>query len=123
MTILPVALDCMGGDLGPKVQVEGAIKARKNHGICSILVGPSEQLNSLVDSLGGSDLRLKIVNAPDVIDMTDSPARAVRKKPNSSLCVAYQLVHKKEASVILSSGNSGAMMAAGRLISGLLSGI
>jgi len=113
----------MGGDLGPRVPVEGAIKAYKNHGIKSTLVGPTEQLSSLMDALGGSKIDLQIVDAPDVIDMTDSPARAVRKKPNSSLCVAYQLVHSNKASVILSSGNSGAMMAAGRFISGLLPGI
>lgn len=66
---------------------------------------------------------LKIVHAPDVVTMDDTPVRAVRRKPASSLCVAYNLVEKGEASSIISSGNSGAMMAAGRLISGLLPGI
>lgn len=89
MNAQPVALDCMGGDLGPKVQVEGAVSAFKKYGIKSILVGPENKLNSIKDSLGVNDLPLEVVNATEVIDMTDSPARAVRKKPNSSLCVAY----------------------------------
>ena len=123
MSVLPVALDCMGGDLGPSVQVEGALAAYKKYKIPVILVGPEAQLTSIKDSLGGRDVPLEIVDAQEVIDMTDSPARAVRKKPNASLCVAYQLVNTKRASAVLSSGNSGAMMAAGRMISGLLNGI
>jgi glycerol-3-phosphate acyltransferase PlsX len=113
----------MGGDLGPKVQVEGAIKAFKNFGITSLLVGPKQDISDIQNSLTSSESFLEIVDADQVIDMHDSPARAVRKKPNSSLCVAYNLVTNHRASAVLSSGNSGAMMAAGRMISGLLNGI
>lgn len=123
MTQLPVALDCMGGDLGPRVQVEGAICAFKKYNIPVTLVGPEVQLKSLLDSFGASVSDFSVVDAPEVIDMSDSPARAVRKKTNSSLCTAYNLVSNKQASAILSSGNSGAMMAAGRMLSGLLNGI
>ncbi|MCB0322319.1 MAG: phosphate acyltransferase PlsX [Bdellovibrionales bacterium] len=120
---LPVAVDAMGGDNGFIVQVEGAIEAYKDFGARSILVGPEDDLRSTLDALGGKHLPLKIRNASQVIAMDDSPARAVRRKPDSSLCVAYQLVQSGEASAILSSGNSGAMMAAGRIILGLLPGI
>ncbi len=120
---LPVAVDAMGGDHGLKVQVEGAIAAYKEFGARSILVGPEQDLKSAIESFGGSDLPIEIRHASQVIEMDDSPARAVRRKPDSSLCVAYNLVQYGEASAILSSGNSGAMMAAGRIICGLLPGI
>ena len=55
--------------------------------------------------------------------MEDTPAKAVRRKPDASVCVAYNLVQNGQASAVLSSGNSGAMMAAGRILCGLLPGI
>ena len=55
--------------------------------------------------------------------MSDSPVRAVRSKPKSSMCIAYKLVRDKKASAVISTGNSGAFMAAGRLIAGLLPGV
>lgn len=121
--ILPVAVDTMGGDHGLGVQVEGAVLAFKEFGVKSILVGPEAEIRSKLESLGSRDLPLTVCNASDVITMDDSPVKSVRKKPNASLCVAYQLVQGGQASSIISSGNSGAMMAAGRLICGLLPGI
>lgn len=120
---LPLAVDVMGGDLGPKVQVEGAVQAAQQWNLASILVGRSEEISSLLAGLGGSSLPIEIVDAPQVITMEDSPARAVRRKANSSLCVAYRLIEDGRASGMLSSGNSGAMMAAGTMICGLLPGI
>ncbi|HMO16904.1 MAG TPA: phosphate acyltransferase PlsX [Oligoflexia bacterium] len=122
-SVLPLALDTMGGDLGPRVQVEGAIRAFKDKSVKSILVGPENELRDIVSGFGASDLGFRIEHAPDVIEMSAAPAKAVRRKPNSSLCVAYNLVIEGKASGILSSGNSGAMMAAGRMICGLLPGI
>lgn len=119
----PVAVDAMGGDLGLPVQVEGAVQACKEFGTSSILVGPEDDLRQCLERLGASRLPITIKHAPEVITMDDSPARAVRRKQDSSLCVAYSLVEDGEASAILSSGNSGAMMAAGSMICGLLPGI
>ncbi|MCC6933841.1 MAG: phosphate acyltransferase PlsX [Deltaproteobacteria bacterium] len=120
---LPVAVDVMGGDRGLGVQVEGAVQAFKEFGVISIMVGPEQNIKSQLASLGATDFPLQIKHAPEVITMEESPARAVRKKANSSLCVAYQLVNSGQASSIISSGNSGAMMVAGRIICGLLPGI
>jgi phosphate acyltransferase len=120
---LPIALDAMGGDLGSHVQAEGAIIAYKEFGAKSILVGKEDELKASLSSLGAGDLPIEIVDAPEIIDMNDSPAKAVRRKPNASLCVAYRLVMEGKASAVLSSGNSGAMMAAGRILCGLLPGI
>ena len=125
-TALPIAIDTMGGDLGPKVQVEGAVQALRENNVSSLLVGPEADLVSILTSLGGSAMRgagLEIVAATDVIQMDDAPARAVMKKPDASLCVAYRLLEEGKAAAILSAGNSGAMMAAGVFYSGLLPGI
>ena len=120
---LPVAVDAMGGDLGLEVQVEGAIAAYREHDVGSILVGPEQDLRSTLERFGATELPISIRNATEVIRMDDSPAKAVRRKPDSSLLVAYNLVDSGEASAVLSSGNSGAMMAAGTMIFGLLPGI
>lgn len=120
---LPVAVDALGGDHGLEVQVEGAVQAYKEFGARSILVGPEDQLKSKLDVLGARGFPISVRNAVQEITGNDSPARAIRKKPDSSLCVAYRLVQDGEASAILSAGNSGAMMAAGRLICGLVPGI
>jgi glycerol-3-phosphate acyltransferase PlsX len=119
----PIAVDTMGGDKGLSVQVEGAIQATKEFGSRVVLVGPEAELRRSLDSFTGNPRYLEIVHASEVITMQDSPTKAVRKKPDSSLCVAYNLVENGKASAILSSGNSGAMMAAGRIICGLLPGI
>lgn len=113
----------MGGDHGFEVQVEGAVQACQEFGARSILVGPEGELRAKIDALGAANLPLQVWHAPDVITMDDTPAKAVRRKPNSSLCVAYNLVNDGHASSILSAGNSGAMMAAGSMICGLLPGI
>lgn len=120
---LPLAVDVMGGDLGPSVQVEGAVDAFKQWNLPSILVGRKQEIDAILAGLGAKDLPLTVVDAAQIITMDDSPARAVRRKPNSSLCVAYELVEQGKASGMLSSGNSGAMMAAGTMICGLLPGI
>lgn len=119
----PIAVDAAGGDRGLSVQVEGAIQATREFGCNITLVGPEEELKQLLDGFGSLSAPIKIVHAPEVITMDDSPTKAVRKKPNSSLVVAYNLLERGEVRAILSSGNSGAMMAAGRLICGLLPGI
>ena len=121
--VLPVAVDAMGSDHGPRVLVEGAVQAYHEIGAQSILTGPKEDLNAILDSLGAKDLPVFVRHAPQVIEMEDSPVRSVRRKPDASLCVAYDLLNRGEVSAMLSAGNSGAMMAAGRIICGLVPGI
>lgn len=119
----PVAVDAMGGDYGTTVIVEGAVRAVKEYGVQSILVGSQDEIEAMLQGLGAGELRIAVVHASESISMDESPTRAVRRKPNSSLCIAYDLVHSGRASSVVSAGNSGAMMAAGRIICGLLPGI
>ena len=102
-TDLPIAVDAMGGDRGLEVQVEGAVLAYKEFGCRTILVGPERELRSRLDMLGAGSYPIGVQHAPQTIGMEESPTRAVRKKPQSSLCVAYNLVQHQRASSIISS--------------------
>ena len=99
-----VAVDAMGGDRAPEEIVAGALEAQAD-GIEPILFGPRG-----LDTGG-----LQLVEAPDRIEMDDKPAEAVRSKPESSLVAANRAVGRGEADVVVSAGNTGAMLAAGLL--------
>jgi len=99
-----IAVDAMGGDRGAAEIVAGALQARAD-GIEPVLVGGP-----------GLDTRgLELIEAPEVIEMHEKPAEAVRAKPRSSLVVANRLVAEGEADAVVSAGNTGAMLAAGLL--------
>ena len=121
---LPIAVDAMGGDHGPKVVVEGAVMAARRNGISSILVGNREQLDALLGKYSESDRRLiSVHHASQFIQMDESPGLAIRGKPDSSIRVAFELVGEGKASAVVSSGNTGAIMAAGVFVGGTLPGI
>ncbi len=121
---LPIAVDAMGGDHGPKVVVEGAVMAARRNGISSILVGNREQLDPLLAKYSESDRRLiSVHHASQFIQMDESPGLAIRGKPDSSIRVAFELVGEGKASAVVSSGNTGAIMAAGVFVGGTLPGI
>jgi len=119
----PVAVDTAGSDKGVSVIVEGAVQALKQLGVESVLVGPEAQVRDSLRGLGADGLGLRVVDAPEIIEMHESPSRAVRRKTKSSLLVAYDLVKAGEASSVISAGNSGAMMVAGTLRCGLIAGV
>lgn len=106
-----IAVDAMGGDLGPGVVVEGALQALASLGADAkiLFVGDAAALEPLVQDRAS---RAEIVHAADVIGMHESPAAAVRRKPNSSISVAVRLVQEGAADGLLSPGNTGAVVAA-----------
>jgi phosphate acyltransferase len=109
---LPVALDAMGGDKAPADIVAGARRAA-DEGVPVVLVGPPE----LVGDTAGLDL----VACSEVIGMAEDPAGAVRRKKDSSLVRAAELVRDAKASAMVSAGNTGATMASALLRMGRLS--
>lgn len=120
----PVAVDAMGGDLGPKVVVEGCVRAAADLGISTIIVGKKEEIEASLDSLGSkNNSKIQILHADDVITMEDSALVVLRSKPNSSIKKAFDLLKNQEACAVLSPGNTGAVMAAGVVTVGTLSGI
>jgi phosphate acyltransferase len=121
---LPVAVDAMGGDLGPQVVVEGALQAARDLAVPSCLVGNENELRPILEKCGGASSPLvSVVHAPHTISMDDSPSVALRGKSRSSINVAFELLRDGRASSVVSPGNTGAVMAAGMYICGTLPGI
>ena len=115
MTQLPIAVDAMGGDRAPGEIVAGAAQAAAELGVHVVLVGPPDQI--------GDPMGLEVVPCTEVIDMHEEGAKAVRRKKNSSLVVAAELVRDGKASAMLSAGNTGATVASALLRMGRLSGV
>ena len=111
---LPVAVDAMGGDKAPSDIVEGARRAAER-GIGIVLVGPPAQV--------GETHGLELVACTEVIGMDEDPAGSVRRKKDSSLVRAAELVRDGKASAMVSAGNTGATMASALLRMGRLPGV
>jgi glycerol-3-phosphate acyltransferase PlsX len=120
-----IALDAMGGDFGPEVVIPAAAKILSRRKLLSIiLVGDEERLRSCAQKHGIKlDDRLTIQHASEVVEMHDEPALAMRKKKDSSMRVAINLVHDGRADAVVSAGNTGALMATARFVLKTLPGI
>ncbi len=98
----------MGGDHGPAPAVEGAIQAARELDVSVILVGDSAQLQDQLRRHGCNDPHITVHHAPQVVGMHESPAQIARKKRDSSIWIATELVQAGEAQAVVSSGNTGA---------------
>jgi phosphate acyltransferase len=110
-----IALDAMGGDFGPEELITGAILAIKQAGIKITLVGDASLLQSYVNKNSegaGCAPLLEIVHASEVVQMDEYPVDAIRRKKDSSIMVAFELVKQGLADGVVSAGNSGATLAA-----------
>ena len=118
--MLRIALDAMGGDLGPQAAVEGAIQAlRQAPGPMSVtLTGDKSVLDGLIAERGGSDLPLQVVHTTQIVEMSDTPTVALKTKPDSSLAVCVGLQKKGLVDASVSPGNTGAMMATSLMVLG-----
>lgn len=109
---MKIALDAMGGDYAPAVTIEGAIETVDNfEDIDIILVGDENSIRRELDSKRYLPNRISIKHASQVVGMDESPAVAIRKKRDSSISKAIELVKNGEADAMVSAGNSGAVMA------------
>ncbi|MEW6487373.1 MAG: phosphate acyltransferase PlsX [Thermodesulfobacteriota bacterium] len=118
-----IAVDAMGGDHAPEAVVEGAVQAAREYGTHVILVGDREAVHDLLKRHGAGDLPLTVRHASEVVGMQESPSHALRRKRDSSLRVAFDLVKAGEARAAVSAGNSGAAMAIAMLVLGRLPGV
>ncbi len=114
-----IVLDVMGTDRGPAEIVAGALMAT-DQGHEVVLVGRSEVVAPILLA-SGSDL--EVVEAPEVVEMGDNPARALRDKPGSSILVAARLVASGKADALVSAGSTGAAIAASSIVIGRLKGV
>jgi glycerol-3-phosphate acyltransferase PlsX len=118
-----IAVDAMGGDHAPRAEVEGAILAARELGVRILLVGVEEKIRHELGRHNVRNLPIEVVNAAEVITMSDSPSQAFRRKKNSSAHVAARLVHDGKAEALVSAGNTGAIMTVARFILGTLAGV
>lgn len=117
---MKLAVDAMGGDHAPKEIVLGVKRAlREFNDIEVLLYGDEKQIKQYVTP----EDRLTIVHTDEVIEGTDEPVRAVKRKKNASMVLMAQAVKNGEADACISAGNTGALMTAGLFIVGRIDGI
>ena len=123
--MIRIALDAMGGDNAPRVEVEGAVLAlRELPDIRIQLVGRRADIETALAAHSGVDrARLEIVEAPEVVGMGEKPLAAIKGKPNSSIMVGLGLQKKSLSDAFISAGNTGAVMAAATLLLRLHGGV
>ena len=119
-----IAVDAMGGDNAPEAVVKGALKAVNSFDDITLkLVGKEDLISNYLGDQSYNQERLQVINATEEITMEDSPAKAIRKKKDSSIVVASELVKKGDAEALIAAGSTGAAMSAGVLKVGRLKGI
>jgi phosphate acyltransferase len=118
-----IAVDAMGGDYAPDVNVEGAIAAAREHEISTYLVGNSARLRAELEKRGFRGPQIEIVDAPEVVTMDDPATVAIRRKKNSSIRVAANLVREGRADGFVSAGHTGAAMVAAKMVVGTIEGV
>ena len=120
---MKIVIDAMGGDNAPQATVEGAVQAINEYGIDIILTGDKEQIEKELESKAYDKNKLEIIHTTQIIENEDKPVMAVRRKKDSSMVVALNLVKEKKADAIVSAGSTGALLAGGTLIVGRIKGI
>jgi glycerol-3-phosphate acyltransferase PlsX len=119
-----ISLDAMSGDLGAEVVVRAALTSLEKHPELKLaLVGDETILADLVKRIVGVDGRVSIRHASEIVGMSESPVDALRKKKNSSMRVAIDMVKDGEADACVSAGNTGALMAMSKYVLKMLPGI
>jgi glycerol-3-phosphate acyltransferase PlsX len=119
---MKIVVDAMGGDFGPRVTVEGAVKAAEDYNLEVMLVGVEDLIKKEFDRLHGSKARVTIIDAPEPIGSGEG-AFSFRKKKKSSILVGAQLVKDRHADAFVSMGNTAAVVVISKKILGALSGV
>src|SRR6267378_3345216 len=124
--MIRIALDAMGSDNAPHVEVEGAAQALKElpAEFQIQLVGRKADIEAALSRVPGMDrARIEIVDAPEVVGMGDKPLAAIRGKPRSSIAVGLGLQQNGKSDAFISAGNTGAVLAASTLLLRLHPGV
>lgn len=119
-----VALDAMGGDNAPGEIVKGAIDAvNERDNIKVFLVGKEALINEELNKYTYNKEQIEVVTADEVIEFNESPVMAIRRKKNSSIVVALNLVKNQQCDAFVSAGSTGAILAGGQFIVGRTKGV
>jgi glycerol-3-phosphate acyltransferase PlsX len=120
-----IGVDAMGGDLAPRVVIQGALEALResSNSFEVALIGDEPQIRAEAGRLGVLDRLPRVMHAAEVIEMAESAAQSVRKKRDSSISVAARLHKSGETDAFVSAGNTGAVVAAALLEMGRIAQI
>src|SRR4051812_8597314 len=110
---MAIALDAMGGDLGPAATVEGALRAHRERGVEVVLVGDEKRVRDELKRLGAGPSELRVHHASEEVLMAEPPGQAIRRKKDSSIRVCFNLCKSGDVAGMVSAGNSGAVLAGG----------
>ena len=120
---LKIVIDAMGGDNAPQETVKGAVEAVKQFNVDIFLTGHIEEIAKELEKHSYPKEKIEIVNCSEVIKTDEKPVVAIRRKKDSSLVVAINMVKDGKADAIISAGNTGAILAGGLFILGRMKGI
>lgn len=119
-----VVLDAMGGDNAPGEIVKGAVEAvNKRSDIQVILAGKEDVIKDVLKGYNYREEQILIRNAQEVIETSEPPVMAIRRKKDSSIVTGLKMVKRGEADAFVSAGSSGAVLAGGQLIVGRIEGV
>jgi glycerol-3-phosphate acyltransferase PlsX len=118
-----IAVDAMGGDHAPAVNVDGAVAAAREYRIPSILVGRARELEPLLEDSGYRGDEIEILDAPEVVTFDDPATSAIRRKRNSSIRIAANCVRDGRAGGLVSAGHTGAAMVSAKMVIGTIEGV
>ena len=116
-----IIIDAMGGDNAPQEIVKGAVRARRELGVDVTLVGREDEVRACLQQEACTDV--EIVNATEVISMEDDPSTATRRKKDSSMTVALNLLRDGKGDAVVSAGSTGALLTGATLIVKRIKGI
>ena len=116
-----IAVDAMGSEHSPAIEVEGAVHAAAEYGVDLVFVGQEDRIRAELARHDTSGLNLEVVHASEVVAMDESPLTAIRRKKDSSIRIAANLVRDGRVAGMVSAGNTGAVMATMKLVVGALS--
>lgn len=120
---MKLIVDAMGGDRAPFEIVQGCIDAVREYGIKITLVGVSDVLERELSARKAPKESFEIIHAGEVIGADEAPVMAIRRKKDSSMVRAVELLKEHRDAVVISAGNTGALMASGLLKAGRIEGI
>ncbi|HBT19164.1 MAG TPA: phosphate acyltransferase PlsX [Clostridiaceae bacterium] len=118
-----IALDGMGGDFAPKEAVQGAVEAVKAYDVEVIITGPKEIIEEELAKYQHDPQKISVLDAREVITLNESPVLGIRRKKDSSLRRAMDLVKEGKADAVVSAGSTGAILAGGLLVIGRIKGV
>jgi glycerol-3-phosphate acyltransferase PlsX len=121
---IKIAVDAMGGDYAPDEIIKGAVLAvRDREDIRILLVGKEDVIQKGLSEYDYDKTRIEVVHAENIISNNEAPVLAIRRKKDSSIVVALNLVKSGEADAFVSAGSTGAVLAGGQLIVGRIKGV